>query len=148
MQTPTPPHTVDALLRVIEVRDAEVVLLKLMIDKLKLQLLRRLRAEFGSSSEQLDAGQIALIASEPLDEHPAPRPSASAAAANAPEVDRSLPAHLPREQRVLRPETSAAHHDAAGQACGKIRQLTCAPLLAETFKRISKGDSVISLFID
>jgi ribose-phosphate pyrophosphokinase len=37
---------------------------------------------------------------------------------------------------------------AAGQACGKIRQLTCAPLLAETFKRIVKGDSVISLFVD
>jgi ribose-phosphate pyrophosphokinase len=33
-------------------------------------------------------------------------------------------------------------------ACGKIRQLTCAPLLAETFKRIIKGDSVISLFVD
>ncbi len=37
---------------------------------------------------------------------------------------------------------------AAAQACTKIRQLTCAPLLAETFKRISKGDSVMSLFID
>jgi ribose-phosphate pyrophosphokinase len=36
----------------------------------------------------------------------------------------------------------------AAQACGKIRQLTCAPLLAETFKRIVKGDSVISLFVD
>jgi ribose-phosphate pyrophosphokinase len=36
----------------------------------------------------------------------------------------------------------------AGAACNKIRQLTCAPLLAETFKRISKGDSVMSLFID
>jgi ribose-phosphate pyrophosphokinase len=37
---------------------------------------------------------------------------------------------------------------AAAQACSKIRQLTCAPLLAETFKRIVKGDSVISLFVD
>lgn len=37
---------------------------------------------------------------------------------------------------------------AAALACGKIRQLTCAPLLAETFKRIVKGDSVMSLFID
>ena len=47
MQAPSkPPHTVDALLRVIEVREAEVVLLKLMIDKLKLQLLRRVRAQF------------------------------------------------------------------------------------------------------
>jgi len=36
----------------------------------------------------------------------------------------------------------------AAQACEKIRQLTCAPLLAETFRRIIKGDSVISLFVD
>ena len=74
MQTPsdtpnTPnsaPHTVDALLRVIEVREAEVVLLKLMVDKLKLQLLRRVRAQFGRSSEQLDDPQIALIEGVPL----------------------------------------------------------------------------------
>ncbi len=32
--------------------------------------------------------------------------------------------------------------------CAKIRQLTCAPLLAETFRRISKGDSVMSLFTE
>ncbi|NYE63520.1 ribose-phosphate pyrophosphokinase [Duganella sp. 1224] len=36
----------------------------------------------------------------------------------------------------------------AAKQCTKIRQLTCAPLLAETFKRIIKGDSVISLFVD
>lgn len=34
------------------------------------------------------------------------------------------------------------------QACGKIRQLSCAPLLAETIRRISKGDSVMSLFAE
>ncbi|MBS1187956.1 MAG: ribose-phosphate pyrophosphokinase [Burkholderiaceae bacterium] len=33
-------------------------------------------------------------------------------------------------------------------ACPKIRQLTCAPLLAETIKRISTGDSVMSLFAE
>ena len=66
VQTPSkPPHSVDALLRVIEVRDAEVVLLKLMIDKLKMQLLRRARAQFGSSSEQLDGAQIALLEGGP-----------------------------------------------------------------------------------
>jgi len=37
---------------------------------------------------------------------------------------------------------------AAAKACSKIRQLSCAELLAETFKRISKGDSVMSLFAD
>ncbi len=36
----------------------------------------------------------------------------------------------------------------AAKACGKIRQLTCADLLAETFRRITKGDSVMSLFMD
>ena len=37
---------------------------------------------------------------------------------------------------------------AAAKACGKICQLSCAELLAETFKRISTGDSVMSLFAD
>ncbi len=34
------------------------------------------------------------------------------------------------------------------QKSGKIRQLSCAPLLAETISRISTGDSVSSLFAD
>ena len=34
------------------------------------------------------------------------------------------------------------------QKCAKIRQLSCAPLLAETISRISTGDSVSSLFAD
>jgi ribose-phosphate pyrophosphokinase len=33
-------------------------------------------------------------------------------------------------------------------ACGKIRQLSGAPLIAETIQRIAKGDSVMSLFSD
>ena len=37
------PHTVEALLRVVQERDCEVVLLKLMVDKLTLQLLRARR---------------------------------------------------------------------------------------------------------
>src|SRR5574343_359438 len=36
----------------------------------------------------------------------------------------------------------------AAQACSKIRQLSCDSLLAETFRRITKGESVISLFSD
>ncbi|MDH6170947.1 hypothetical protein M2282_006127 [Variovorax boronicumulans] len=59
--TSNPPQTVDSLLRVVEAYEAEVALLKLMIDKLKLQVLRRDRARFGASSEQLDSPQIALI---------------------------------------------------------------------------------------
>jgi len=36
----------------------------------------------------------------------------------------------------------------AARACSKIRQLSCDSLLAETFRRITKGESVISLFTD
>src|SRR5450755_2426717 len=119
VQTPSKPrHTVDALLRVIEVRDAEAALLKLMIDKLKMQLLRRTRAQFGSSSEQLGDAQIALLEGGPLYEPPAPQTPAKVVAASAPDIDRSLPAHLPREPHVHRPETTTAHHDSAGQPCG------------------------------
>lgn len=38
-------------------------------------------------------------------------------------------------------------HDSAA-ACGRIRQLSVAPILAETIRRISNDDSVSSLFID
>ncbi|MEJ7747001.1 MAG: IS66 family transposase [Luteimonas sp.] len=106
------------MLRVVEERNAEVVFLKLMVDKLKLQLLRNLRARFGSSSEQLDDPQIALIEGAPLYERPAPIPAAVPDAANAPEIDRRLPAHLPREAQVYRPEATLDHHDANGQPCG------------------------------
>jgi ribose-phosphate pyrophosphokinase len=37
---------------------------------------------------------------------------------------------------------------AAARACSKIRQLSCDSLLAETFRRITKGESVMSLFTD
>lgn len=46
------------------------VLLKVMIDKLKLQVLRGQRARFGDSSEQLNSPQIASIEGRPLDELP------------------------------------------------------------------------------
>jgi transposase len=115
--TPT-PHTVEALLRVVEERDAEVVFLKLMVDKLTLQLLRARRAQFGRSSEQLDDPQIALIEAAPLDEHPAPKTTPRPEAANSPGIDRQLPAHLPRENQVHRPDATDAAHDAAGNACG------------------------------
>lgn len=111
-------HTVESLLRVVEARDAEVALLKLMVDKLKAQLLRRVRAQFGPSSEQLDGQQMALIEGKPLDELGTAKAPAKAHAAHAPEVDRKLPAHLPRDSQVHRPPTTGDHHDAAGQACG------------------------------
>jgi ribose-phosphate pyrophosphokinase len=36
----------------------------------------------------------------------------------------------------------------AARSCGKIRQLSVAPLIAETIQRIAKGESVMSLFSD
>ena len=33
-------------------------------------------------------------------------------------------------------------------SCKKIRQLSVAPLIAETIQRIAKGESVMSLFSD
>jgi transposase len=116
----TAPPTVEGLLRVVEEKEAEVALLKLLVDKLKLQLLRSARARFGASSERLDDPQIALIEGVPLYELPAPRKPAKADAANTPEVDRKLPAHLPRDSKVYRPEASDDHHDAKGQACGCV----------------------------
>jgi len=44
--------------------------------------------------------------------------------------------------------TNTIPFNAAAQACGKIRQLSVAPLFAETIQRIAKGESVMSLFQD
>ena len=110
--------TIEALLRIIAERDAEMELLKLMVDKLTLQLLRARRAQYGRSSEQLDDPQIALIEGAPLYEHPAPKAAPKADAANSVGIDRQLPAHLPRENLVHRPATTEAAHDATGNACG------------------------------
>ncbi|MBK6613717.1 MAG: transposase [Ottowia sp.] len=106
------PHTVDSLLRVVQARDAEVALLKLLVDKLKVQLLRQVRARFGASSEQLDDPQIPLIADLPMHELAPVAQTPKAQAANSEGFDRSLPAHLPRENHVYRPEASDARRDA------------------------------------
>ena len=116
--TPRAPHTVESLLRVVEARESEVAFLKLMIDKLKLQLLRRTRSQFAASSEQLQDAQIALIEGEPLDEVAPSKASAKPDGANDAAIDRHLPAHLPRESLVHRPEATGAHRDADGAACG------------------------------
>jgi len=110
------PDDARILKRHLRVKHDEVVLLKLMVDKLKLQLARRNRDQFGSSSERFEDAQASFIEPVPLRELPARKPVTPAA--NAGEVDRSLPAHLPREQREVRPETTPAHRDAQGQSCG------------------------------
>ena len=118
------PLTIDALLRVIAERDAEVALLKLMVDKLKLQLARRVREQYGRSSEQLDA-QLTFITAE------APK-ACEATAAQPPKTkprkprraQRKLPEHLPRETRIHHPKGYAADAPCACSECGgKLRQI-------------------------
>ena len=96
--------------------EGEVQRLKLVVDKLTLQLSRRLRSQFGASSERFDDAQTSLIEPAVLGE--APKPKAAPPAANSGTLDRGLPEHLPREQHELRPEASPTHHDTLGQPCG------------------------------
>lgn len=122
----------DALRLVVQARDAEIQMLRLLVQKLKLQLARRNRMIFGSASERFvdgtPAAQGSLLEGELLDGI-GPKKAADAAvspaantvansAANDKSVDRSLPPHLPREPHVHRPETTPEHHDAHGQPCG------------------------------
>lgn len=96
--------------------EGEVQRLRLMVDKLTMQLARRLRSQFGASSERFDDGQGSLIEPAVLDD--LPKPKATSVSANNGTLDRSLPEHLPREQHEIRPEVSSAHQDALGQPCG------------------------------
>ena len=126
----------------------EMHLLRLMVAKLKVQLARSVHRQFGASSERfvdeqgvqhpVQASFLDDAQGVPLDKtsadqaktegdegssshkrHSAQREGAAAdEAANSAALDRSLPAHLPREQQVHRPATTAAHHDVAGQPCG------------------------------
>jgi ribose-phosphate pyrophosphokinase len=60
-----------------------------------------------------------------------------------PAIDRI--ANSPLDELVV---TDTIPLSPAARGCAKVRQLTCADLLAETFKRITKGDSVMSLFAE
>jgi len=120
---PHEPLTIDALLRVIAERDAEVALLKLMVDKLKLQLARRVRELYGRSSEQLDA-QLTFITEESTK-------ASQASAAPPPKTkprkprraQRKLPEHLPRETQVHHPKGYTPDAPCACSECGgKLRQ--------------------------
>lgn len=111
------PDDIEALKRRLQASEAECELLRLMVSKLQLQLAKRNRTLYGASSERFDATQGSLIEAAPLEEV-ASRKVASKPAANNPQIDRSLPAHLPRETQEHRPATTEAHHDIAGQPCG------------------------------
>lgn len=111
------PQSSEELLRLLQARDAEVGVLKLMVEKLKLQIARRNRGDFGSTIERFEDVQGSLLEVQPLDEVRTAR-AAPQAAANALKIDRSLPGHLPREQHEHRPHATPAHHDTSGNACG------------------------------
>lgn len=123
---------IDALRLQVQARDAEIQMLRLVVQKLKLQLLRRNRMLFGGASERLADGspapQASLLEGDVLDGiealKPADRPVSPAAnsderrPANDTPTQRGLPEHLPRESQLHRPETTPEHHDAQGQSCG------------------------------
>lgn len=143
---PAPPAvptvtSVEQAQRVIDAQAQEMHLLRLMVAKLKAQLAKSRQREFGASSERFtdDQGgeqptQSSLLEGDVLDKCSIASPEVDtaagsssqsrhitdpvASAANAPAINRSLPAHLPREQHVHRPRATAAHHDASGQPCG------------------------------
>ncbi len=116
------PLTADALLRVLAERDAEVAHLRLLVDKLKLQLARRAREQYGRSSEQLP-----LIAAD------AAKPAASGTSTVSPLTkrprkprgdQRKLPEHLPRETQVHYPKGITVGSACACSECGgKLRQI-------------------------
>ena len=110
------PDDTQLLKQQLHASQSEVRRLKLVVDKLTLQLARRLRSQFGASSERFDDPQTSLIEPAVMDDIAARKPAAPAA--NAGTLDRSVPEHLPREQQLIRPETTNAHHDAQGQPCG------------------------------
>lgn len=117
-----------ALRLLVQARDAEIVMLRLLVQKLKLQIARRDRMIFGSASERFADGTpgaqgsllegVVLDGIGPKKAAEAPVSQAANAAANDKSVDRSLPVHLPREPQVHRPETTPDHRDAQGEPCG------------------------------
>jgi transposase len=96
------PLTVEALLGVIAERDAQVVHLTLLVDKPRLQLARRAREQYGSSSEQLP-----LMTSETAQTTtPAAMPPKKEQRRKRERKPRELPAHLPRETQVHHPRAT------------------------------------------
>lgn len=94
----------------LKAKDAEVALHRLEIEKLKVQLARLRRLQFGRSSERLDREiaqfELALedleAANASREARYAPPPGSRAAEAATP-IRRPLPEHLPREEVVHAP---------------------------------------------
>lgn len=105
------PDDIDALRAMVLAGRAEIAGLRsalvhrdTQIEKLKLQLAKLRRMQFGRSSEKLDQQieQLELLIEELETTAPAPRPTAAHTIAEPP-VRRVLPEHLPRESVVHAP---------------------------------------------
>jgi len=105
------PDDIEQLKRLLLERDAEVLAARLMIEKLKLQIARYRRLQFGRKSERHDAhvAQLELIVEEletslaATTSVPATSTAATGTADTSPRtppVRRPPPAHLPRENVV------------------------------------------------
>jgi transposase len=114
------PLTIEALLGIVAERDAQVAHLTLLVDKLKLQLARRAREQYGSSSEQLP-----LMAGEaPQTAPPAATPPKKEQRRRSERKPRELPAHLPRETQVHHPRGYTAEAPCPCSECGgKLREI-------------------------
>lgn len=116
-------HRDDAL----QARDAqlqagqqELVYLRTWIDKLKLELARLRRMQFGRSSEQLSERieQLELLVGELEISAVQPRPVAASTPARKP-VRNPLPQHLPRESVIHAPEATCPDCGTAMQRIGE-----------------------------
>lgn len=87
------------------------------MDKLKVQLLRQVRSRFGASREQLDDPQMVLIEGVPLTGLAQMAKTPTTPEANSEGLDRRLPAHLPRENHVYRPQASDRRKRMANPSC-------------------------------
>jgi transposase len=93
----------ESLKKLLVQRDAEIVLMRLMLEKLKLQIARYKRDKFGASSERLaQLGQLELLVEELETGRAEMEALVPAAVADSPAslrkpVRKPLPEHLPRE---------------------------------------------------
>jgi transposase len=124
-QLPDDPHVLKAL---VVRREAELIEARLLVEKLKLELLRYKRAKFGASSERLKAmQQLELLVEELESERERHEQYICQEAANeagSPRIRptrKPLPEHLPRETVTHQPESGPLR--CACEGCGGLLRL-------------------------
>ena len=127
------PSDVDALRLMVLELSGELTGASLLIEKMKLQIARLKKMQFGTSSErsQRELGQLELALEEleaveaettaALPVSDAPEPASEPASDRAKPARRPLPAHLPRETVTHEPVVASAGGVACGcPACGGV----------------------------